>query len=158
MSRRTLATAALLGLAAFAPAAAQSPLPSPKPTPAAAEAAGQVTANPMRDSLAHSRRLTAWFFGGHVDSVRLFIPVQDLPRLTAAELQKEVMAMTARAGTEVEVIEEKFAKRNGNTQYWRTSRWTMAPEPVLFRWAFNQSGQIIGIGFGLASQAPPIDP
>ena len=66
--------------------------------------------------------------------------------------------LTARAGLETEVLEEKFVKRNGNTQYWRTSNYTVFDEPVLFRWAFNKQGQIVGMGLGPASDAPPIDP
>jgi hypothetical protein len=49
-------------------------------------------------------------------------------------------------------------KRNGMTQYWRTGKYTLYEEPILFRWAFNKQGEIAGMGVGPASQAPPIDP
>jgi hypothetical protein len=78
--------------------------------------------------------------------------------VTAAELQRGLEELTARAGLESEVLEEKFVRRNGMTQYWRTGTYTVFEEPVLFRWAFNKQGQIAGMGYGPASQAPPIDP
>jgi len=154
MTISSLRLAVLLAAVAAAPLAAQSPLPSP----ASKAAAQEGNDAPMRDSLAHARRLTRWFYNAQADSLRQFIPQEDLQRFTPAEITRQLAEVTARAGTETEVIEEKFVKRNGGTQYWRAARFSNAPEPVLFRWAFNKSGQIIGMGFGLLSQAPPIDP
>jgi hypothetical protein len=111
------------------------------------------------DSLAHARKLTEWFFTARHDSVLPHFAVDDGDQqVTTAELQERLEGLTARAGLETEVVEEKFVKRNGNTQYWRTSKYTIFEEPVLFRWAFNKQGQIIGMGVGPASDAPPIDP
>jgi hypothetical protein len=31
-------------------------------------------------------------------------------------------------------------------------------EPLLLRWVIGSKGEILGIGFGPLSQAPPIDP
>lgn len=108
------------------------------------------------DSLAHARKLTDWFFTARHDSVLPHF-ANDGHQVTAAELQRGLEELTARAGIESEVLEEKFVKRNGMTQYWRTGRYTMFEEPVLFRWAFNKQGQIAGIGYGPARQAPPVD-
>ena len=145
--------AVLLALVATAPLAAQSP--ASRQTSAASQ---QGAPSFTRDSLAFAQRLTQWFYTAQGDSLRQFIPQEDLQRFTPAEISRQLAEVTARAGTETEVIEEKFVKRNGNTQYWRAAKFSNAPEPVLFRWAFNASGQIIGLGFGLLSQAPPIDP
>lgn len=108
------------------------------------------------DSLAHARKLTDWFFTARHDSLLAYFAT-DGEAMTAAELQNRLEQFTARAGLETEVVEEKFVKRNGLTQYWRTGKYTVFEEPVLFRWAFNKQGQIAGMGVGPASQAPPID-
>ena len=109
------------------------------------------------DSLAHARKLTEWFFTAQHDSVLSHFATGDAP-MTTAELQDRLEELTSRAGLESEVLEEKFVKRNGMTQYWRTGKYTIYEEPILFRWAFNKQGQIAGMGVGPASQAPPIDP
>lgn len=155
MTVPSLRFAVVLALAAAAPLAAQSPLPSPSPQAAAAQ---QGAGTAMRDSLAHSRRLTQWFFNSQADSLRQFIPADMQSRFTPDVIAQQLAEITSKAGTESEVIEEKFVKRNGNTQYWRTAKFSLASEPMLFRWAFDKSGQIIGMGFGGLSQAPPIDP
>lgn len=110
------------------------------------------------DSLAHARMLTDWFFTARHDSVVAYFPEEERAEITTAELQTRLEELTGRVGLESEVIEEKFVKRNGLTQYWRTSKYSNYDEPVLFRWAFNKLGQIAGMGVGPASQAPPIDP
>ena len=159
ISFRTLAAALALAQAAAAPLAAQSPLPSPDPKPAAAAGAlPQGSVSPMRDSLAHARRLTQWFYAGQVDSLRAFIPDADKPRFTNDVIMDRLAQLTGRAGTELEVIEEKFVKRNGQTQYWRSAKFSLMTEPMLFRWVLDPAGHIIGQGMGPLSQAPPIDP
>ena len=134
--RRSLIAAALL-IGAAAPARAQT-MPA--------------------DSLAWSRQLTDWFFSGMADSVHAHMAVGE-QRASPDKIREHLEQIVARAGAETEVVEEKFVKRNGNTQYWRTAKFSQyTDEPLLFRWAFNKSGQIVGVGFGPVSQAPPIDP
>ena len=147
MSRRPFLVAALL-LTASTPALAQNAAPTQASAPAGV----------MRDSLAHARRLVQWFYTSQVDSLLPFVPEQDREKVTKDRLLGMVAQLASRVGGETEVIEEKFVKRNGATQYWRTAKYALAPEPMLFRWAFNAQGQVIGQGFGPASQAPPIDP
>ena len=65
--------------------------------------------------------------------------------------------LSVRAGTEVAVLEEKFVMRNQRPQYWRTAKFTNFPEPILLRWVINPQGEIVGLGLGPLSQAPPID-
>ena len=126
-----------------------------------AAGSGSAVAQSMpADSLAHARKLTSWFFAGQVDSVHAYMaPGDSGEQVSTDEIRATLERMTGRAGSETEVVEEKFVKRNGNTQYWRVARWTdFTDEPVVFRWAFNKSGRIIGIGFNPLSKAPPIDP
>jgi len=115
------------------------------------------TAMPV-DSLAHARHLTDLFFSGKQDSVLAHFDSEGRAQMSVAELQDRLEELAGRAGLESEVLEEKFVKRNGMTQYWRTGKYTLYEEPILFRWAFNKQGEIAGMGVGPASQAPPIDP
>lgn len=111
------------------------------------------------DSLAYARKLTNWFFGGQLDSLHARLDAPSRARMDVAAMQEHLEQITARAGSEVEVVEEKFVKRNGNTQYWRTSKFSaFTAEPLMLRWAFNPKGEIVGIGFNPLSEAPAIDP
>ena len=110
------------------------------------------------DSLEHARTLATQFLWGALDSVYAHFSPELKGQVSAADLQDQFDGLVARAGVETEVIEEKFVKRNGDTQYWRTANFSHYPDPILFRWAFNPAGEIDGFGLGPASQAPPIDP
>ncbi|MGH7645373.1 MAG: hypothetical protein ACREMR_07275 [Gemmatimonadales bacterium] len=110
------------------------------------------------DSLALCRQYAQWFFTGQMDSVLAHTAPDARADQTKDVLLQRLEQMTMRGGTEVEVLEEKFVKRNGRTQYWRTSKFSDFEEPLLFRWALDPQLQIIGMGMGPKSQAPPIDP
>ena len=112
------------------------------------------------DTLALARQYTQWFYTGMADSL---IAHQDPSDTSAASRDPERLLqrmdqLTSRAGNEVEVIEEKFVKRNGLTQYWRTAKFDNFPEPILLRWVILPGGYIGGMGLGPLSEAPPIDP
>lgn len=111
------------------------------------------------DSLALARQYTVWLYTGEVDSLIAHHPA-DAQRDTT--LRRRITArmeeLAVRAGTETAVIEEKFVKRNGATQYWRSAKFTDFAEPLLLRWVINPDGTIGGMGMGPLSQAPPIDP
>lgn len=111
------------------------------------------------DSLALARQYTVWFYTSQVDSLIQHHPA-DAQRDTTLRrtLTASIEQLTMRAGTETAVIEEKFVKRNGRTQYWRTAKFTDFAEPLLLRWVINPDGTIGGLGMGPKSQAPPIDP
>jgi hypothetical protein len=110
------------------------------------------------DSLALCRQYTQWFFTGQMDSVLAHHAPETREGMSKDVLQNRLVEMTTRAGSEVGVLEEKFVKRNGRTQYWRTSKFSDFEEPLLFRWALDAQLQIIGMGMGPKSQAPPVDP
>ena len=111
------------------------------------------------DSLALARQYTAWLYTGQVDSLFAHHPVDDQRDSTLRRrITASVEQLALRAGTETSVIEEKFVKRNGRTQYWRTAKFSDFAEPLLIRWVMNPDGTIGGIGMGPKSQAPPIDP
>ena len=121
-------------------------------------AAAQAPAVPT-DSLAFARKLSEWFFTGQKDSLWAHSSADVKKQLEKPDSYVEALNdLSARAGSEEKVVEEKFVKRKGNTQYWRTSKYSLAGEPVMVRFAFSPDFTIIGIGMNPASEAPEIDP
>lgn len=111
------------------------------------------------DSLARARQITQWFYLQQFDSLFWNSDAESRKEMKSAAAYEDALSqLRSRAGVEESVIEEKFVKRNGNTQYWRTAKFSTAPEPMLIRWAFNTRGELTGIGMGPLSQAPPVDP
>jgi hypothetical protein len=120
----------------------------------------QAAPAPQRpDSLALARQYTVWFYTGEVDSLIAHHPADSQRDTTLRRgITARMEQVALRAGTETAVIEEKFVKRNGATQYWRTAKFSDMSEPFLLRWVINPDGTIGGMGLGPRSQAPPIDP
>lgn len=111
------------------------------------------------DTLALARQYTVWFYTGQVDSLLAhYAPGAQRDTTLRQQLTARIEQVAIRAGNEVAVIEEKFVKRNGATQYWRTAKFTNMGEPFLLRWVITPDGKIGGLGLGPLSQAPPIDP
>lgn len=121
-------------------------------------AQAQTTAQSV-DSLALARQYTQWFYTGMADSLLAhYDPADSARKGSPEEILQTLDQLTSRAGNEVSVIEEKFVKRNGRTQYWRTAKFDNFEEPILLRWVILPGGYIGGFGLGPLSQAPPIDP
>lgn len=143
-------------LAVLAPAShAQAPAVT-KDAPAARARPARLPA----DSMELGRRYTRWLYTGQVDSLVAHHAAEaraDTARLTSV-LRSALADLTARAGTETEVVEERFVTRNGQRQYWRTARFSGYGEPIMVRWVILPTGEIMGLGTNPASQAPPIDP
>jgi len=74
-----------------------------------------------------------------------------------ADAHHELLRML-RAGTEEQLISERWVTRLGKRQYWRTAKFSGMTEPFLVRWVVVAPGKIGGLGLGPASSAPPIDP
>ena len=110
------------------------------------------------DSLALARKFTSWFYTAQFDSLLAHSPPERQDSTARRRFTENLDQLTARAGTEVEVIEEKFAMPNGRPQYWRTAKFSNFPEPILLRWVIDGKGELVGMGLGPLSQAPPIDP
>jgi len=124
-----------------------------------AEAQNAVTQATPRDSLLFSRRMTEWFFTAVKDSMWAYTSDDMKKNMEKPDAWVDNLAeLTANVGVELQVVEEKFVRRLGNTQYWRTSKYSNASEPIMLRFAFSKSFQIVGLGMNPASQAPPVDP
>jgi hypothetical protein len=120
-------------------------------------AASAQTALPA-DSLERARAAARFFYAGEADSL--------IARMTAATLEavggrtgliEGIANIGLRAGEEVSVVEERWNLRNGQRQYWRTSRMSIFPDDFLLRFNMDAEGNITGIGMGPARNAPPIE-
>lgn len=149
MNRALMTALVLLGLAA-GPARSQDSTPSPAPA-----APQQLPA----DSIAIARRYATWFLSHQADSLVAHLPAEERQQAGSVDkMSDQMMQFAARAGTEIELLEERWVRRNGKRQYWRKAVYSLAPEPVLLRLVILPDGSLGGIGLGLASQPPPIDP
>lgn len=144
------------GLLAAAPLSAQTPAPAAPAAPATSAAA---PARLPDDSMAIARRWVQHLYASRFDSaLAMMAPDARAQMGSAAEFENRWMGFVAQAGSEVEVTEERWVRRNGQRQYWRTARFTDAPEPLMVRIVILVDGTIGGIGINPASQPPPIDP
>ena len=122
-------------------------------------AAAAQTPAQSTDSLAFARKISEWFFTAQKDSLWAHSSADMKTQLEKPDSFVDALNdLSARAGAEDKVVEEKFVKRKGNTQYWRTSKYSLVGEPVMVRFAFSPDFTIIGIGMNPASEAPEIDP
>ena len=140
----------LLGLEAGS-ARAQTSARSPAP----AAAPQQLPA----DSIAIARKYATWFLSYQADSLFAHLPPEDRQRLgSVADMNDQMMRFAAQAGTETQLVEERWVRRNGKRQYWRKAAYSISPEPILLRLVILPDGALGGIGLGPASQPPPIEP
>ena len=146
---KTVAIGALLALTASGAVAQNNAAPA---------ATGPTMATAGTDSLAIARKYTAWFFTGQVDSLWAHQSPEAKKSNTPAQLMTTLMQLTGEVGVEDKVIEERFVKRLGKTQYWRTSSFSGGGEPFMLRMVLTPQGEFAGFGFNPRSQAPAIDP
>ncbi len=127
---------------------------------AQAQAGAAKPAQLPADSMQLARKYTQWFYNNQLDSLvaHMDSASRSDPAKAKGPLQQNLALIAERAGTETEVIEEKFITRNGMRQYWRTAKFSTLGEPLLVRWVMNSKGEVLGAGLGLLRQAPPIDP
>ena len=111
------------------------------------------------DSLERARKFTLWLYTNQTDSLFASMDTASQRELkTAKALEETVAELATRAGSEEQLLEERWVTRNGRRQYWRKARFSGIAEPFLVRWVIDAPGTIGGLGLGPASQAPPIDP
>jgi hypothetical protein len=125
---------------------------------AAAAATGPTMASAGTDSLALARKYTVWFYTGQVDSLWAHQSAEAKQNSTPAELMATLIQVTGDVGVEEKVIDERFVKRLGKTQYWRTAQFSGGAETFMVRLALTPQGELAGFGFNPRSQTPAIDP
>lgn len=157
---RSLTSLALLGLLlGAAPLAAQTPATPATPAPAAVPA----PAAPVKldyDSLAFARQMTMWFYTSEIDSLWAHTAPEMQQAMGAKEQWNErIGSFLERAGSESELVEEQWMRRNGQRQYVRILRATeFTQEPVALRWALAPGKTVNGIGLNPLSRMPAADP
>jgi len=110
------------------------------------------------DSLALARKYVGWLYETQVDSLWAHTSAEIREDLGSSDWWRQrADAIALRAGSETEVIEERFRMRNGRPQYWRTARFSDFDQPLLLRFVIDDAGMIAGLGMGPASQPPPTD-
>lgn len=143
------AIALALALTASA-AAAQGGATPPAP--------GPTMATTRTDSLALARKYTAWFYTGQMDSLWAHQSAEAKQGNSPDQLLQTLMQLSGQVGVEEKVVEERFVRRLGKTQYWRTSQFSGGGEAFMLRMVLTPQGEFAGFGFNTRSQAPPIDP
>lgn len=127
--------------------------------PAAAPATRPALAQLPSDSLERARRFTTWLYTNQTDSLFAYMDSAGQQDMKGPKGWEETVAQLAmRAGTEEQLISERWVTRLGKRQYWRTAKFSGMTEPFLVRWVIVAPGKIGGLGLGPASSAPPIDP
>ncbi len=111
------------------------------------------------DSLERARKFTRWLYTNQTDSLFVYMDTASQRDLKDPKgLEGSVAQLASLAGSEEQLLEERWVIRNGRRQYWRKAKFSGVDEPFLVRWVIAAPGTIGGLGLGLASQAPPIDP
>lgn len=111
-----------------------------------------------RDSLEIVRRAARYFYAVQADSLMAMMTPALVADLGGREgISQGLTQVLMRAGSETQVVDERWNMRNGARQYWRTSRMSDFPEDFLFRVAIDPDGRIFGLGMGPAAAAPPIE-
>lgn len=116
---------------------------------------------PMSDAdyLALGRKYFDWFVAAEADSLLAHMSPEAREASGGVDgVNRAVTDFITRAGLESELVEERMTRRRGNPQYWREARYTtFVDEPLVFRWVFNDKGEILGIGMGPKSRSPAPD-
>ncbi len=116
---------------------------------------------PMSDAdyMALGRKYFDWFIAAEADSLLAHMSPEAREASGGVDgINRAVTDFITRAGLESELVEERMTRRRGNPQYWREARYTtFVDEPLVFRWVFNDKGEILGIGMGPRSRTPAPD-
>ena len=104
------------------------------------------------------RHYTEWFLAGRTDSLLAHMsPASREATGGAAGILSHRDEVSARAGKETVLLEEKMTWRRGMPQFWHEAMFDSMTEPVVIRWVMDEKGDIIGIGLGPKSQTPAVD-
>jgi hypothetical protein len=124
------------------------------PAALAAQTSGQDA-----EYLTLGRKFYDWFISAEAESLLAHMdPDGRQGAGGVAGVNQAVADFLARSGVEQELLEEKVNRRRGHPQYWRESRYTtFTNEPLVFRFVFDEQGQIIGVGMGPKSGTPAPD-
>ena len=109
------------------------------------------------DSMEIGRQYANWFLMMEVDSLHAHMTEEMQGRRSPDEMFDMMTQMFTQVGEPGDMLSERYFMRNGEPQYWYTTEFASAPEPVQIRFVITPDGKISGIGVNLESEAPPID-
>lgn len=151
MLHRIAFAVALSAAATAAPALAQATADMPPPA-----AAGTPLTRLPNDSVAIARRFVTWLWSTQVDSLIAHSP-RDTTQ-TREQFSNQIAQIVSQIGVEQEVLEERWVRRNGRRQYWRTSRFSdFTQEPLVLRLVILPDGRMAGMGLNPQSQNPAVE-
>lgn len=115
------------------------------------------TAAEREHYMALGKRLTAYFFGGEADSIAAMLTDQMSREFGGPDGIRTLMDQVAeQAGMVLEVLAEEVHRRDGQAEYWWEANFSeYTREPVVFRWVFNEAGQVSGFDADPKSNMPP---
>lgn len=149
----------LVAVAALAAPVRASSGQSAAPAAAGAPAPHVKLAQLSTDSLERARRYATWLLTSRSDSLYASLDSTSRRQFGSASVFDEIAAdLAIRAGAEERVMEERWVNRLGKRQYWRTSKYSAADEPMMLRLVILPTGELAGVGLNPQSQAPPTDP
>jgi hypothetical protein len=152
-------SALLVALAALAAPVSVTSAQSATTSTAGALAAHVVLAQLPPDSLVRARRYATWLLTARSDSLYASLDSTSRRQFGSVSVFDDIAAdLAIRAGAEEHVVQERWVNRLGKRQYWRTSKYSAADEPMMVRFVILPTGELAGIGVNLQSQAPPTDP
>ncbi|HET9064608.1 MAG TPA: hypothetical protein VFN22_02145 [Gemmatimonadales bacterium] len=101
------------------------------------------------------RRANRYFFEGQADSLLAMGDSAFAARVGGIDgIRQQVANIGDRAGMPLTVLEQKMTRRNGAPQFWWEAEFSeFTAEPLVFRWLFNEQGQLVGAGMSPKSQA-----
>ena len=155
---KSLTRLALLGAFAAAPVAAQTPAPA-APAPAI-DRTREIPPKLDNDSLEFARQVTLWFYSGQVDSLWAHTSPEWQSAMGSKDRWSAMFGdFIQRLGSETELVQERWIKRNGQRQYVRVLRAAeFSEEPVAIRWVILPGKRLGGAGMNPLSRMPPADP
>jgi hypothetical protein len=130
-----------------------------------AEAAAKVAAKPFTAEetaryMALGKQASRLFFEGQADSLAAMMTETEAMDKGGADGIRRLMDQVAEVGGMVlEVLEEKVVHRGAAAEFWWEADFSeFTAESVVFRWVFNDAGQIAEFDANPKSQTPPPDP
>jgi len=106
------------------------------------------------------KKANRYFFEGQADSLLAMGDSAFASRVGGVDgIQQQITNIGDRAGMPLTVLEQKMTRRNGAPQFWWEAEFSeFTAEPLVFRWLFNEQGQLVGAGMRSPRSQARMDP
>ncbi len=118
------------------------------------------TAEESAKYMALGKQASRFFWEGQADSLAEMMTPAQSTEMGGADGLRRLMDQVAEVGGMVlEVLEEKVVHRGAAAEFWWEADFSeFTAESVVFRWVFNDAGQITEFNANPKSQTPAPDP